>query len=87
MEDPFATSDALPCSECPRELLQEYLASPRGQMLLAIMDIDFALQAGMAAWFQPVSYLEFLLLRQLTEERDKYQAEVMQKQNKQRGGN
>ena len=82
MEDPEAGPDALPCSECPLMLLEEYLVSPKGQLLSVIVDLDFVGQTRMEAWFEPIGYLEFQRLRQLTEERDKYQAEQMRKNSR-----
>jgi hypothetical protein len=83
MMDPMAGADALPCPECPRTLLAEYLASPGGRLISVVIDLDFALQAGMSVDLGQVPYPEFLLLRQLIEERDKFQIEEMEKRTKQ----
>jgi hypothetical protein len=79
MEDPLAGPSALPCDACPAVALSTYLASPCGQQILAVIDLDFALQAGFTVTLQEVAYPMFLLLRQLAEERDKYQAEEIRK--------
>jgi hypothetical protein len=79
MSDPYASSDAPPCSECPAELLDEYLASPAGRWIAQSIDLDFALQAGIQISLAEISYPEFLLLRFLAEERNRYQEEEMRK--------
>jgi len=73
--DPRAGPGALPCDECPRQRLSEYLASPLGQLLSCAIDMDFALQNHLMVTMADVPYHVFLLLRQLAEERDKYQIE------------
>src|SRR5262245_49410674 len=77
--DPFAGPDALPCSECPLTRLQEYLVSPAGQLISLVVDLDMAIQAGITVTLSEVTYLEFLILRVLNEERNKYQTEQMKK--------
>ena len=79
MEEPLAGPTALPCDGCPSQALQEYLASPGGLLISTVTDLDFAMQAGAAVRLSDISYPEFLLLRQLVEERDKYQAERIRK--------
>jgi hypothetical protein len=82
MLEPLAGPDALPCEHCPQVALSEYLGSPGGQMILAVIDLDFALQAGITVHLEDVSYPTFLLLRQLAEERDRYQADEIRKSSK-----
>jgi len=60
-------------------LLNEYLGSPCGQMISSAIDLDFALQAGLTVTLRDLSYLDFLLLRILGEERQRYQTEQMKK--------
>ena len=84
MEDPGAGSDALPCAECPALLLREYLASPAGSLLQVVIDLDFAIQAGVSVSLGQIQYPEFLLLRMLVEERDAYQVEEMKKNSAKR---
>jgi hypothetical protein len=79
MEDPLAGPEALPCTGCPQTLLQEYLASPGGQLISTVIDLDFAIQAGIQVSLDQIPYPEFLLLRQLAEERNKHQEEELQK--------
>ena len=50
-------------------------------MLSVVVDLDYALQAGMGTWFRKPSYLEFLLLRQLGEERHKLEIEQIEKKS------
>src|SRR4051812_26942570 len=71
-----------PCFECPAIRLEEYLASPRGQMISLAIDLDFAVQSGISVTLADMSYLDFLLLRILNEERNKYQIEEMKKNNR-----
>jgi hypothetical protein len=85
MRDPYASSDALPCSECPAQLLDEYLASPGGRLISQTIDLDFALQTGVTLTLADISYPEFLLLRYLAEERNRFQEEEMHKATKQHG--
>ena len=80
MEEPLDESSALPCQECPAQHLREYLASPGGLLIQAAIDLDFALQAGIAVSLDRIPYPDFLLLRQLAEERNRHQAEMMKKQ-------
>ena len=79
MEEPDAGSDALPCAQCPALLLREYLQSPGGQMISAVIDLDFALQAGITVTLSQIPYPAFLLLRQLADERTQYEKEQMEK--------
>ena len=73
---PLATAQAaVPCAECPAELLGEYLGSPSGQRLSVVIDLDFALQSGFHLTLHDVSYREFRLLRILAEERQKFEIE------------
>jgi hypothetical protein len=79
MADPFANAASPPCDECPGALLDEYLQSPPGRIIGQAIDLDFALQAGVTISLKDITYPEFLLLRFLSEERHRYQAEESQK--------
>jgi hypothetical protein len=68
-----------PCDECPVLLLDEYLASRAGQAILATIDLDFALQAGVTVSLNEITFPEFLRLRLLSEERNKFHEETMRK--------
>ena len=78
-EDPLAGPDALPCSECPKEALRAYLESPGGQLVSVVINLDFALQAGITVPLSAIPYTEFLLLRQLADERMEYEKEQLKK--------
>jgi len=80
--EPGAGPFALPCEGCPQQALLEYLASPAGQMTQLTIDLDFALQAGITVRLDEIPYPIFLLLRQLADERDKFQAEEIRKSSK-----
>jgi len=82
MEEPLAGPDALPCPFCPEQCLSDYLESPGGRLISVVLDLDYAIQAGIAVRLDEISYLEFLLLRQLTEERNKFETEQIQKASK-----
>jgi hypothetical protein len=82
MLEPLAGPTALPCEGCPEQALSDYLGSPGGQLISAVVDLDYALQAGVAVRLDEIPYTAFVLLRQLSEERDKFQAEEIRKQNK-----
>lgn len=78
-EDPLAGEDALPCAECPAMLLKEHLQSPAGRLVSAVIDLDFALQAGITVTMSQISYPVFLLLRQLADERTQLEKETLEK--------
>jgi hypothetical protein len=80
--EPDAGPSAMPCELCPQLALQRYLASPGGLLVQIVIDLDFALQAGVTLRLADIPYPEFLLLRQLAEERDRYQAEEIRKKAK-----
>jgi len=65
----------LPCEECPEQALQQYLDSPAGRLIGTVIDLDAALQAGMTITLSNVTYPEFVVLRLLLEERDKFTTE------------
>jgi hypothetical protein len=73
--DPYARPGALPCEGCPRQRLNEYLASPAGALIVAAVDLDSALQLNIPVTLAQIPYHVFLLLRQLAAERAKYQTE------------
>jgi hypothetical protein len=77
MYHPEATNDTPQCDECPSQLLDDYLQSPAGQLIAQTIDLDFALQAGVTVGLSEIRYPEFLLLRLLTEERNRFTTESM----------
>ncbi len=79
MLDPHAGPFALPCDGCPAQALQAYLASPGGLLISAVNDLDFALQAGVTIRLDEIPYPSWLLLRQLVEERGRYESEMIRK--------
>lgn len=79
MYDPFANASSPSCDECPAALLEEALATPPGRMISQAIELDFALQAGLTVSLSEVTYREFLLLRVLSEERNRYQAEAQER--------
>lgn len=79
MRDPYATAEAPRCEECPLTLLDEYMGSPAGQVVSQTLDLDFALQAGVTIGLAEITYPEFLLLRFLAEERNRFHEEAMKK--------
>jgi hypothetical protein len=72
-------NDPQPCDECPVLLLDEYLTSRAGQSILATIDLDFALQAGVTVSLSDITFPEFLRLRLLSEERNKFHEETVRK--------
>lgn len=68
------------CCECPAEKLNKYLASPGGQWISVVVDLDFALQSRIQVTLSQIGYLEFCLLRLLAEERNKFEVEEIKKQ-------
>ena len=79
MTNPWATNESPRCEECPEQLLTDYLASGAGHLISAVIDLDFALQAGITVTLADIRYPEFLLLRLLNEERNRYQNESMKR--------
>lgn len=76
MEDPLAEGmDTPPCEACPKVKLLDYLGSPGGHLISLVVDLDFAIQLGIDIPMSDITYPEFLLLRQLGEERQKFDAE------------
>ena len=78
MEDPDPEDfgdTPLPCEKCPEQALQQYLDSPGGKLIGIVIDLDAALQAGMTITLSQVTYPEFVVMRQLLEERDRYTTE------------
>lgn len=73
--EPEPGPGAAPCDECPAQLLREYLSLPVGLLFQMVVDLDFAIQAGIQVRLSEISYPVFLLLRQLTEERSKFEQE------------
>lgn len=74
-----AMRDPQPCDECPVLLLDEYLASRAGQLIAATIDLDFALQMGVTVSLCEITFPEFLRLRLLSEERNKFHEETMKR--------
>jgi len=68
-----------PCDGCPEQQLQRHLGSPVGQLISLVIDLDAALQVGITLRLSDVTFTEFLLLRQIAEERDRAQVEEMKK--------
>jgi hypothetical protein len=85
MRDPFANANSEPCAECPLALLDEYLASPGGRVIAHTIDLDFALQAGVTIRLDDIPYPEFLLLRFLSEERNRFHEEEAKKASERHG--
>jgi hypothetical protein len=54
-------------------------------LLQSVIDLDFAMQTGVAVTLNQIPYHAFLLLRQLAEEREAFQAEEVRKQSQHRG--
>lgn len=77
MANPAANAASPPCQECPLSLLDDYLGSPAGQLIQQTIDLEFALQAGVTVTLKDITYPEFLLLRFLSQERNRYQEEIM----------
>jgi hypothetical protein len=79
MADPFAGASSARCEECPLTLLESYLGTGAGQTLLQTIDLEFALQAGVTIHLEDIGFRDFLLLRFLAEERNRYQGELMRR--------
>jgi len=81
--DPHANAQsAVPCEGCPSQKLAEYLASPFGQRLSVVVDLDYALNLKFQMTLRDVSYLEFCLLKVFHEEREKYVVEEQERRAK-----
>jgi len=77
--DPYARPDSPRCEECPLTLLEPYIASGAGQLIAQVIDLDFALQTGVTVSSSEITFPEFLLLRLLAEERNRFHEEQMKK--------
>ena len=82
MINPMAGRDAEPCAECPAALLREYLESAGGQWISVVIDLDYAIQAGIRIDLSNILYPEFLLLRQLAEERNRHESDELKKSHR-----
>jgi hypothetical protein len=71
--------DLLPCEECPEQKLALFLESQAGRQYSTIFDLDFALQSRIQVPMDRINYLEFILLRILADEREKFNAEEHEK--------
>ena len=85
MTEPLAGPGTLPCTGCPKEELRLYLGSPEGQLMSVVINLDFALQAGITVHLSQIPYPQFLLLRQLADERMQYEKEQIQAKTKPNG--
>jgi hypothetical protein len=85
MVDPLPSSDVLPCAACPLVLLNQYLESPLGRLMLVAVDLEYALEAGFQVTLRDLSYLDFCLLRVLSQERARYQEEEIKRSSTKRG--
>ena len=82
MEDPEARGpEILPCVDCPAGKLEEFLTGPYGQGIPVVIDLDFALQTGIRFTLAEIDYREFRLLRLLSDERNKYEIEQIEKKS------
>jgi len=76
----YSSGDSgMPCCECPEQLLRDHLTSPRGRLIQQAVELDFAIQTGVTISLKEIPYPEFLLLRQIAEERNKYHVEEMKR--------
>jgi hypothetical protein len=82
-EEPDAGPFALPCNGCPRQALDDYLKAPESALLQATVDLDYALIMGITLTLDKIPYPVFILLRQLFNERQKYNAEEIKKSQQQ----
>lgn len=76
--------DVAPCEECPLELLNSYLQSPYGRVIQLVVDLDFALERRMAVTLDQMTYLEFHMLRLLSEEKQRWENEEFERKSKRR---
>jgi hypothetical protein len=83
MEESLASgAETLPCEACPAEKLEELIQGPYGQGIPAVLDLDFALQSGISITLEQLNYREFRLLRHLTDERNQYETEQIEKKRR-----
>jgi hypothetical protein len=85
MLDPLAGRDSLPCLDCPKAGLDDYLATPMGRRILSAFDLDFALQVGFTITLDEVSYWEFCFLKILAGERQRWEREEIEKASRKHG--
>jgi hypothetical protein len=82
---PRPPADPSPCAGCFRERLDRWCRDPKYAWLQTVLDFDYSIQTRTPLWVQP-NYFEFLVLRILTEERERYREEQMEKKSRQHGG-
>lgn len=75
MRDPLAGADAEACDECPAALLAAYMDTVAGHRIKSANDLLFALELGVSISQSEIQYPEFVLLRILTEERNRFHSE------------
>lgn len=81
---PRPPADPAPCAECFRERLEAWCRDPAYGWLENVLDFDYAAQTRTRLRAEP-NYFEFLLMRILTEERNRYDTEQMEKKSRQNG--
>lgn len=74
--------DGLPCEGCPEQYLDAYLNSADGQPILATVELDAAIQVGLKVGLEQIPYPQFVLLRQLVDQRNKFSIEDMERNRK-----
>lgn len=79
--------DAAPCTACPGLRLDLCLQfTEAGRLVRSAMEIDWASKCGIQIRMEDVSYPEFLRLRMLAEERQKFELEERERQRQQAEG-
>lgn len=79
----YAAPD-LPCEECPRERLDACVQfTSAGQLVSAALDLDWATNCGLHVTLSDVTYTEFVCLRILEEERERYRKEQQDRERMQ----
>lgn len=79
MADPFANANSPRCELCPSQLLDDYLDSAAGRVIQQTFDLEFALQAGVTVTLAEITYPEWVLLRLLSQERNRFNEEIMRR--------
>jgi hypothetical protein len=80
--DPEIAAVALPCGGCPRELLRIFLDSERGQWIQSAVEMDWQIRCGLTVSTRDMTYLDYVLLRAVVEERAEYEKEMRERELK-----
>ena len=75
---PDAPDNETRCAQCPLTRLDDAFAGPAGDLLSRVLDIEFALSAGVSVTLSDMTTEEFQVLRLVQSERKRYRQSQQQ---------